>query len=77
MVGPPLAGQLIDLTHDYRYSAYVALAGGIVSLAAIGRCTRRNRNQTTCRPGKFPSDAIVTKFSVVSAQGKWQLSHRL
>jgi hypothetical protein len=26
---------LIDLTHDYRYSAYVALAGGIVSLAAI------------------------------------------
>jgi len=35
MVGPPLAGVLIDVTHDYRYSAYVALVGGIVSLAAI------------------------------------------
>ena len=35
MIGPPLAGALIDLTGDYRYSEYVALVGGIVSLAAI------------------------------------------
>ena len=35
IIGPPLAGELIDLTHDYRYSAYVALVGGIVSLAVI------------------------------------------
>jgi len=35
LVGPPLAGALIDRTHDYRYSPHVALIGGIVSLAAI------------------------------------------
>ena len=33
MIGPPLAGALIDLTGDYCYSAYVAVVGGIVSLA--------------------------------------------
>jgi cyanate permease len=35
MIGPPLAGALIDLTGDYHCSAYVAVVGGIVSLAAI------------------------------------------
>ncbi|MGO9520571.1 MAG: MFS transporter [Candidatus Korobacteraceae bacterium] len=35
MVGPPLAGHMIDVTHDYRYSAYVALVGAIGSMAAI------------------------------------------
>ena len=33
--GPPLACALIDLTGDYHCSAYVAVVGGIVSLAAI------------------------------------------
>jgi hypothetical protein len=33
MIGSLLAGALIDLTGDYCYSAYVALVGGIVSLA--------------------------------------------
>lgn len=35
MVGPPLAGALIDATRNYRYSACVALVGGVVSLAAM------------------------------------------
>jgi hypothetical protein len=30
-------GALSDLTADYRYSVYVALVGGIVSVAAIVR----------------------------------------
>jgi MFS family permease len=35
IVGPPLAGTLADLTHDYRFTAYIALAGAIASTAAI------------------------------------------
>jgi len=35
IVGPPLAGALADITHDYRFPVFIALIGGIASLAAI------------------------------------------
>ena len=35
LIGPPLAGELADLTHDYRFPVMVALFGGIASLASI------------------------------------------
>jgi MFS family permease len=35
LVGPPLAGVLVDSTHDYRWPAYVATASSLLALGAV------------------------------------------
>jgi MFS family permease len=35
LVGPPLAGVLVDYTHDYRWPAYVATTSAVIALGAV------------------------------------------
>jgi MFS family permease len=35
LIGPPLAGVLVDSTHDFRWPAYVAVASAVVALGAV------------------------------------------
>jgi MFS family permease len=37
LVGPPLAGVLADVTHDFKWPAFVALTGAIIALLTVAR----------------------------------------
>jgi len=35
LVGPPLAGVMVDYTHDYKWPVFVAAASAVVALIAV------------------------------------------
>ena len=47
LVGPPLAGVLVDSTHDFRWPAFVAVASAVVALGAV-QMLRAKRKRREC-----------------------------
>ena len=35
LVGPPLAGVLVDYTHDYKWPVFVAAVSSVIALGAV------------------------------------------
>jgi len=35
LVGPPLAGVMVDYTHDYKWPVFVAAASAFIGLVAV------------------------------------------
>ena len=35
LVGPPLAGVMVDYTHDYKWPVFVAAASAVIGLIAV------------------------------------------
>ena len=55
LVGPPLAGVLVDSTHDYRWPAYVATASCILALGAVMKL-RTEATLTAAQPETATAD---------------------
>ena len=55
LIGPPLAGVLVDRTHDFRWPAFVALISCVLALGAV-QMLRANEGVTAAIEAEAPSD---------------------
>jgi MFS family permease len=55
LVGPPLAGVLVDSTHDFRWPAYVAIASSVLALGAVMKL-RKDAPLATAQPETATAD---------------------
>jgi MFS family permease len=55
LVGPPLAGVLVDSTHDYKWPVFVAAASSVIALSAVMKL-RAEAPQTNSEPVAATAD---------------------